>query len=122
VEGEGGRSFTYMIGSSMSLAVSGGITQCMKFYSINEQTPSELGPEKNLFVGSNVHITLTIPKGETIQVRDIVVLGKLSLKSTPMENSSAKGSLVADHIFVQGCLELNDVSVKCESLHQYKKV
>jgi hypothetical protein len=107
----------------MSMLVSAGITQCMNFYSIkDDQKPSEVGAGEDFFVGPNVDITLTIPNGQTIQVRDIVVLGKLSIKSTNLDHSSAKGSLVAHDIFAPGNLEMNYVNVECRNMYQPKNV
>lgn len=107
----------------MSMLVKAGITQCMNFDSIHDdQIPNEVESDKDFFVGPNVHATLIIPNGQTIQVRDIVVLGKLSIKSTNMENSSEKGSLVAHDIFTPGNLEMSYVNVKCRNMCQSKNV
>jgi hypothetical protein len=95
----------------------------MNFYSIkDDQTPSEVGADKDFFVGPNMHIVLTIPNGQTIQVRDVVVLGKLTIKSSNMENLSAKGSLIAHDIFAPGNLEMSYVNVKCRNMYQPKNV
>lgn len=105
------------------MLVSAGITRCMNFYSIkDDQTPSEIGPDKDFFVGSNVHITLTIPNGQTIQVRDVVVLGKLSIKSTNMNNSSDKALLIANDIFAPGNLEMKYVNLNFRNMYQPKNV
>ncbi|MGD2169116.1 MAG: hypothetical protein PVI40_02610 [Chlamydiota bacterium] len=105
------------------LLASAGISQCMKFHSIkDDEIPSEIGPDKDFFVGSNVHVTLQIPNGETFRVKDIVVLGKLTVKSTDMENTAAKSSLVAHSLFVPGHLKTTNIKLSCKSLYQPENV
>lgn len=93
----------------------------MKFYSIeDDDVPSEINPEKDFFIGANKHITLTIHNGETIRVRDIVVVGKLTIKSTNMENTAVKGSLVANDLFAPGSLQASNINLNCRNFYQPK--
>jgi hypothetical protein len=85
------------------MLINAGMNQGMNSYSIQaDQMPIEIAADKDLFIGPNVHITLIIPNGQTIQVRDILVLGKLSIQSSNMEDASIASSLVARNIFIPG--------------------
>ena len=105
------------------MLASAGITQCMNFYSLNDdQTPLRGGADQDFFVGRNKHVTLTIPNGQTIQVRDVVVLGRLSINSDNTNPSCAKGSLVAQDIFSSHNLQTNYVNLQCRNFYQNNNV
>jgi hypothetical protein len=100
-----------------------GITACMKFYLIDpNEFPNEIGPEKDFFVGENQCVTLTIPNGETVRVRNIVVWGKLILRSSDVENIALKGSLIARDVFFPGCVNTNNICLNCRNLYQPNEV
>src|SRR5580704_2515410 len=109
----------------MSLLVSAGIAQCMKFYSIeNNQVSTDFDPDKDFFVGPKVKATLTIPDGEKLQVRDLVVLGKFSILPPDTSNTSATTfrHFVARDCFVAGSFCMNKVDFQCRNQFIAKNV
>lgn len=99
-----------------------GITQSIKFYAIkDDQIPDGPGADKDLFVGLNSNFTLRINNGQTMQFRDVVVLGNLTISSADV-SSSIRGSLVARNVFAPGNLTVDHAEVKCGYFYQPKNV
>ncbi len=95
------------------------ITQCINFYLIKEnQKTTPMRTDEDFYVGSNIKASLDITNGKTIQFRDIVILGKFIVKSTNMENSLEKGSLVARNVFLLGDFSLNNVNAEFKNIYQ----
>ncbi len=94
-----------------------GIAQCFRCYSMpDDQLSLEIGEGKDIFVGINASGSIEIPNGETIRVRDVIVLGHLSITSTDLENVAVKGRLIARHIINCGRASFENVAIKSKSV------
>ena len=87
------------------------------FFNIpDEQALTIPGEDKDLFVGANRWVCLTVDNGTVIQFRDIVVLGKLLIRSSDPENETTKPSIIARDVFFVGGSSLNHINMTCRWL------
>ncbi|HAB99558.1 MAG TPA: hypothetical protein DCE71_07045 [Parachlamydiales bacterium] len=84
----------------------------------DDQLSLELGEDKDIFVGKNRCALIKIPNGETVKVRDVVVLGEISIQSMDVENTAVKGRLIARNVILPGHSFLKNVAL--ESLRFYQ--
>lgn len=86
-----------------------GLDQCFKFASISDDDLMlEIASNKDLIIGKNYKASLEILNGQTAKVRDIVVLGSLTIQSKNKGPDVEKGHLLARNIFTAESLTLTN--------------
>lgn len=97
----------------MSLLVKCDPSRWANFINIaDDATFKGSGPEADLFVGRDQSVTLTIDNGTSVQFKDVVVLGKLLIKSSDLENTAVKAKVVVNDLFCVGNMRVNNVELK----------
>jgi hypothetical protein len=90
------------------------------FLTIDDNDPQQVIAGQDLFIGLNQHITLTIPNGATINFRDILVIGKLTIQSSDINDTVNKGKIIANDIFAPGDVSSINIHLKCRNYYQPK--
>ncbi|MBS0635490.1 MAG: hypothetical protein JSR37_08520 [Verrucomicrobia bacterium] len=86
--------------------------QLLNFFSIrDDEVPKGDGEDRDLFIGKNIHITITLNNGSLTKFRDIVVLGKLTIHASSADKSS-RPTLECRDIIVAGSLDLKHFNLK----------
>lgn len=89
------------------------ISTCLDYLTIHEdETPTEIKAEKDLFIGKNIALTITI-NNEILKVQDIVNYGKLTIKY-----ANPKNKLIARNIYNAGQLNTSHGEIHCKLLYQ----
>jgi hypothetical protein len=96
----------------MSLSVRYSISRCVDFLNIADNAiPTTSGEDKDIFVGENQKVTITLANGTISKCRDVVVLGELTIQSSNPENTAVKPILVARDFFIPAKFSIKNVGV-----------
>ncbi|HSX03569.1 MAG TPA: hypothetical protein VLG76_02445 [Rhabdochlamydiaceae bacterium] len=77
----------------------------------NDQMPSGYVENEDLFVGKDAECTLTLTNGTTYKVKDLVVLGKLTIKSSNPADHLNQPMIIFRNMFIAGnCSFYNTIS------------
>lgn len=80
----------------------------------NNAVPTASGEDKDLFVGSDKSVTITLQNGTVTKFRDVVVLGELIIQSSQPENSSVRPSLIVRNFFNPSKVSLSNIHISIQ--------
>jgi hypothetical protein len=80
--------------------------------------PQHLSGEerKDLLVGQEKSLTLSVPNEESLRFKNIVILGELIISSSDPENTIQKATIYCENFFISGRLNAKNVNIKVSEL------
>ncbi len=82
---------------------------CVEILSIQMDQEANLTKDRDLFIAPTKEITLTLNNGSLTRIRDVVVLGKLTIQSAT--RNGKKAHLMARNLIVGGSCSLNTINL-----------
>ncbi len=91
-----------------------GLSECVNLYMIPcDQEPEMPWFNQDFIVGRSIRATLDI--GSAVRVRDLIVLGDLTVRPTNLNRASQRSTLIARNVFVAGTLVCSHVDLAYDS-------
>jgi hypothetical protein len=97
------------------------LNECNQYLNIENDKVPLMESDKDLLVGKNIHVELKVGKGNTLNFKNIVVIGTMTVKSAEpknnMEESAKKGCIIAKNLIVVGLFDLTGVDLTCDNCY-----
>ena len=101
----------------MDILTACGPKRCAEFLAVeNDASPKELSVGMDLFVGAESEVTITVPNQGSLEFRDIVVWGKMTLGNEDDSDTEHKGRIVARDVISGGNLAVQNINITARNV------